>query len=108
MDPKSVTVTPGVWEAAGQFIRNLIVAYVFARLIGRLGIVRLMDSLRLGLWVWLGFQAMQIAGAVLHEGYPPALYAIHIGDALMTTLIMTAIIGAWPSKAEVRSTVVQP
>ncbi len=100
IDPKSVNITPQAWEMAGQFVRNIVVAFVFAYLIVRLGIDDLKESLRLGLWVWVGFQAMQIAGAVLHEGYPLALYAIHVGDALMTTFIMTAIIGLWPARNE--------
>jgi hypothetical protein len=37
---------------------------------------------------------------VLHENYPLGLYALHVGDALMTTLIMTTIIGAWTHKKE--------
>jgi Protein of unknown function (DUF1761) len=48
-----------------------------------------------GLVVWLGFQAMAVLGSVLHEQYPLGLYAIHIGDALATTLAMALILGAW-------------
>lgn len=98
LDPSAVSMTPQVWEIVGQFARNLIVAFVFAYFIRRLEIVDWKESLRLGLWVWVGFQAIQIAGAVLHENYPLGLYVIHIGDALMTTLIMTTIIGAWAGK----------
>ena len=33
-------------------------------------------------------------------GLPVGLYVLNIGDALMTTLIMTTIIGAWTHKKE--------
>jgi glycerol uptake facilitator-like aquaporin len=100
IDQNTVSTTPHVWEMVGQLVRNFVVSFVFAYFIMRLKIVGWKDSLCLGLWVWIGFQAMQIAGAVLHEDYPLGLYALHIGDALMTTLIMTTIIGAWTHKRE--------
>jgi hypothetical protein len=34
-------------------------------------------------------------GSVIHEGYPWKLYAIHTGDALAKTLVMTLILGVW-------------
>jgi hypothetical protein len=37
---------------------------------------------------------MLLLGAVLHEKMPPKLYAIHAGDALVKTLLMT-VIGLW-------------
>ncbi len=36
---------------------------------------------------------MAVLGSVLHEGYPFALYLIHVGDALQTTLVMAVLIG---------------
>jgi hypothetical protein len=48
-----------------------------------------------GLLVWVGFQAMAVAGSVLHEGYPLGLYLIHVGDALQAMLLMALILGAW-------------
>jgi hypothetical protein len=100
IDQSTVNTAPQVWEMVGQLVRNLVVSFVFAYLIKRFKIIGLKDSLCLGLWVWIGFQAMQIVGAVLHENYPLGLYALHVGDALMTTLIMTTIIGAWTHKKE--------
>ena len=38
---------------------------------------------------------MLLMGAVLHEKMPWTLYAIHAGDALVKTLLMTAILGVW-------------
>jgi Protein of unknown function (DUF1761) len=91
----STHVTPHAWEIAGQLLRNLVVALALATLLKRLGVTTRVGALRLGALVWVGFQAMAIVGGVLHENYPPGLYAIHAGDALMTTLIMAFIIGGW-------------
>jgi hypothetical protein len=38
---------------------------------------------------------MLLLGALLHEGMPWMLYAIHAGDALVKTLLMTVILGVW-------------
>ena len=35
----------------------------------------------------------QRLGSVVHEHYPLGLYLLHVGDALMTTLIMALILG---------------
>jgi hypothetical protein len=42
---------------------------------------------------------MAIAGSVIHEGYPLTLYAIHTGDALVTTLLMSFVIGFWRQRS---------
>jgi hypothetical protein len=34
-------------------------------------------------------------GAVIHEKMPWKLYAIHAGDALVKTHLMTVILGVW-------------
>jgi hypothetical protein len=84
-----------VGEIVGEFARNLVVAYVLARFVALLGVNTLTGALQLGLWVWVGFQAMLLIGAVLHEKLPWKLYAIHVSDALVKTLLMSAILGVW-------------
>ncbi len=88
-------MTPPPGEILGELVRVLVVAYVLARFIAQLGITSAVAALRLGLWVWLGFQAMLLLGAVLHEGMPFPLWAIHAGDALVKTLLMSLILGRW-------------
>jgi hypothetical protein len=88
-------MTPPVGELLGEFARNLVVAFVLAYLIARLGAGDWKAALQLGLWVWAGFQAMLLMGAVLHEKMPWMLYAIHVGDALAKTLLMAVILGLW-------------
>jgi hypothetical protein len=97
-----MTMEPGVaapWQIGAQLLRDLIVTCVLARMIvltGRSGVV---GALGLAVWIWLGFQAMAIAGSVIHEGYAWRLYALHVGDALMKAIIASLILGAWPSRA---------
>jgi hypothetical protein len=100
LDPSTADTTPAVWVLVGQFARNLVVAVVLAFLLRRLGTATWGGALRLGLLVWVGFEAMAIAGSVLHEQYPLGLYAIHVGDALLATLTMTLILGLWRRAAK--------
>jgi hypothetical protein len=108
IDPSTLANTkPQVGEVLGQFVRNLIVAYVLARFVVLLKVVDWRGAIRLGIWVWIGFQAMAIVGSVLHEAYPWQLYAIHVGDALMTTLLMAVVLGVWRKKEGATNTVLK-
>jgi hypothetical protein len=40
----------------------------------------------------VGFQAVLLAGSVLHEDYPWTLYLIHAGDAFAKTLAMSVVL----------------
>jgi Protein of unknown function (DUF1761) len=95
IDPDTADTTPAAWALVGQFVRNLVVVVVLASLMRRLGVTTVAAALRLGLLVWFGFEAMAIVGAVLHEGYPLGLYAIHTGDALLAMLVVTLVLGTY-------------
>ncbi len=82
-------------EILAEFIRGLIVAAVLAGFVVHLGVVTWVSAIYLGLAVWIGFQATSIVGSVIHEHYPWKLYAIHTGDALTKTLVMSVILGVW-------------
>ena len=82
-------------EMLGEFVHNLVIAFVLAHFVVRLGVGDWKGAVQLGLWVWVGFQAMLLMGAVLHEKMPLMLYAIHAGDALVKTLFMTVVLGVW-------------
>jgi len=86
---------PPAGELLGEFARNLVVAFVLAHFVVRLGVDDWKAAVQLGLWVWFGFQAMLLMGALLHEEMPWMLYAIHAGDAAVKTLLMTVILGVW-------------
>ena len=95
IDPDTAELTPPVWQMAGQFARNLVVATVLDHLLRWLEVATWKRALQVGLLVWFGFEAMAVAGSVLHEGYPLGLYLIHVGDALQATLLMALILTAW-------------
>lgn len=99
VDPQTVVnAKPQIWEGLGQLGRNLVVAYVIARFVVRLNVVDWKGAIRLAIWLWFGFEAMAILGSVIHEAHPWQLYLIHTGDALMTALLMTLVIGVWRRK----------
>jgi Protein of unknown function (DUF1761) len=84
IDP-TTALHPSIWPALGQLGRNAVVVLALTVLVR--------GAVALGLLVWVGFEAMAVLGSVLHEGYPFALYLIHVGDALQTTLVMAVLIG---------------
>lgn len=77
------------WQPIAQIVRNLVVAYALNYVMQRTSAVGVWASLQISIVLWLGFQAMAIAGSVIHEGYPVILYSIHAFDALMTVVVMT-------------------
>ncbi len=94
LDPHAMAeMRPPVSELVGEFAKNLVIAFVLGHFVVRLGIGE--GAVQLALWVWVGFQAMLLMGAVLHEKLPWRLYAIHVGDALVKTLLMTVILAGW-------------
>ena len=96
LDPRAAAeMRPPVGEIVGEFARNLVIAFVLGHFVVRLGIGDWKSAVQLALWVWIGFQAMLLLGAVLHEKLPWKLYAIHVGDAFVKTLLMTVILAAW-------------
>jgi len=96
IDPSAVAgARPPLWQLIAEFLRCLVVAVVLAGLLARLEITSLGGALLLAVVLWLGFQAMAVLGGVIHENYPWQLYAIHVGDALVKTALMSLILVAW-------------
>ena len=91
LDPDTTT-RPELWPMVGQLLRNAVVG-ALAILARRLRITSVAAALQLGLLLWLGFEAMAVLGAVLHEQYPIGLDLIHVGDALQATLLMIVLAG---------------
>lgn len=86
---------PSPGSLVAEFLRGLVVACVLAHFVVRLQVADWLGAVRLALWVWFGFQAMTIAGSVIHESYAWQLYAIHAGDALVKTVSMSVILSLW-------------
>lgn len=86
---------PRPLEMLLELIRSLVVAFVLALLIAGLGISTWTGGLELGLWLWVGFPVVLLAGSVLHEHVPRKLAAIHAGDWLLKLLLMAVILSVW-------------
>jgi hypothetical protein len=84
-----------VGEMLAEFVRELVIAYVLARFVVLLRVVDWKGAVRLGIWVWIGFNAALLLGTVIHENMPWKLYAIHAGHGLVNILVMTVILGVW-------------
>ncbi|HST59346.1 MAG TPA: DUF1761 domain-containing protein [Longimicrobium sp.] len=96
MDPNAQADTAmPAGKVLAEFARVLVVAFVLARFVALLGTDGWVDAVLLGVWLWIGFQAALLAGAVIWEKMPPKLYAIHAGDALAKVLLMAVILSAW-------------
>jgi hypothetical protein len=94
IDPNALAdMRPPAGELFGEFVRYLVIAFALAYFVVRLGVGDWLGAAQLGLWVGVGFQAMLLVGAVIHENMPWKLYAIHAGDALVKTLLMAVILG---------------
>lgn len=79
-------------KMAAEIIRVLVVALALSYFIVALDVTSISAALGLALVLWIGFQAMLMAGGVIHEDYPMNLYAIHVGDALVKTAAMSVIL----------------
>ena len=53
------------------------------------------SGIALALWLWFGFSAMMWLGAVMWEKTPWQIAAIHSGDWLVKTLLISIILCAW-------------
>ena len=84
-----------VGKLLAQFVRSLVIAFVLARFVVLLGISDWIGAVQLAIWVWIGFNAALIVGAVIWENQPWKLFAIHAGDALLQTIVMAIILGVW-------------
>lgn len=90
-DPSAIPA----WTMLVAPVREIVVAYVLAYLIERLGIVDWKRAAGLGFGLWLAFHAVAMAGAAIWEDMPWRLAAVHAGDWLMKMLFMAVILALW-------------
>ena len=91
----NAALTMPVWKFFVAPLRELITAGLLAWLIDRLGIATWRGAVALSFALWLAFYVVQLAGAVIFDGMPPSLGAVHAGDWLGKMLIMALILNAW-------------
>jgi hypothetical protein len=89
----ATTETP-VWKMVFVVVQSLVVAYMLAYFVARLGVVDWRGAVRLAALIWI-FPAMILLSSVVHENVPLLLAAIHAGDWLAKLPIMTVILGVW-------------
>jgi hypothetical protein len=95
LDPAANVALP-IGELVGEFSRWLLITVVLAALMPRIGIDGVGAAVLFGLTMWVIIYAA-LAGSVLHEAYPWRVYALHAGDGLVKLIMITAILGLWPS-----------
>ena len=77
------------------FASSLIIALAVAFLIGLTDVSGVAQSAGLGLLLWVGFAMTQWMNSIVGEDVPVLLAAIHAGDWLLHTVIISVIIGIW-------------
>ena len=80
------------WRLAVEVLRCLVLAAVVAGLASQIGIDVWTGGLRLGLVLWIGFPFVLWTGAVIHEGTPVRLAALHAGDWLVKLVLIGIIV----------------
>ena len=83
------------WKFFVAPLRELITAWLLAWLIGRLRIDNWKGAVALAFGLWVAFYVVQLAGAVIFDGMPLALGAVHAGDWLGKMLLMALILSVW-------------
>jgi hypothetical protein len=77
-----------------QLVASLVMFYVLAMLMYRLGEMTVQGGLMVAFWVWLGFVVPTKLGDAIWGG-KMSLFWIGIGNMLATLLAVGAILGAW-------------
>jgi hypothetical protein len=76
------------------FVAKLLAAVVTG-LAAEADVHRLAGGIVLGLALWTAFPFVLWTGAVVHEGTPWRLAAIHAGDWLVKLVVVGAIVSVW-------------
>lgn len=96
VDPAATAgIQPSPATAVIEFIRTLVITSVLARLISLLQGHDVKSTVQLALLLWFGFSAMMWVGAVMWEKTPWQVAAIHSGDWLIKTVLISTILGVW-------------
>ena len=86
------------WTILFAPLREIVASYVLALLIVRLQIKDWIAAVKLMILLWLAFQAVGMAGAILWDNMQWQLGAVHAGDWLMKMLFMGIVLTLWHNK----------
>jgi hypothetical protein len=84
-----------VGPMAGEFVAQLIIAYVLAVFIAATGSSDWAGALHVAFLAWIGFYLVPTASALLWEKMPLKLYAIYAGRWLAGLAAMALVLGLW-------------
>lgn len=77
------------------FLSSLVMAYVVANFVFFLNTQGVLEAMRLGFWIWLGFVATVMLGQVLWLDKSLKLYALDTGYYLLTLILTSIIVTVW-------------
>ncbi len=80
---------------AVEFVSLLVMSFVLANLALALNTHGAFSALRLGFWIWLGFQGTLLLSGVLFERRPFELFYINAGERFAAILLMSLVVGLW-------------
>jgi hypothetical protein len=86
---------PGPRVMVVELLRGLVLASIIAGLADRAHVDTWNAGLALGAVLWVGFPLVLWVGAVVHEGTPIRLAAIHAGDWLVKLLVLGVLLSVW-------------
>lgn len=78
------------------FISILVMSYVLAHFVAMLSVNTINDAVQLGVWIWLGFVATNIANLVFYEKRKWAYFWIVSSYQLAALIIMSIVLVLWP------------
>lgn len=82
-------------KALIEFVRTVVITLVIARVLSMLQVANWKSAVQLAVLLWLGFSAAMWVGAIMWEKTPWTVAAIHSGDWLIKTVIISFILGVW-------------
>ena len=87
---------PNMLVASGmQLVGNVVMAFVLAWLMKQLGYQTVLDGIKLGVIVWLGFVAAVMGPMYAFQAFSLQFFFINAGSVLISLVIMGATLGRW-------------
>ncbi len=78
-----------------SILGSFVMAFVLAHFVDYVEATTIGGALQLAFWLWLGFIATVLVGAVLWEGKSWKLYGLNVAYYLVTLSVMASILAVW-------------
>jgi hypothetical protein len=90
------TVNAGIGRAvAVDVIGALVMAFVLVHSVIYAEAATLLQGAAIGFWNWLGFVAVVLLSATMHENRPLRYFLINAGYNLIALVLMGAVLAVW-------------